>query len=444
MRKLFFFLIVLFLIPSSVYPINPLRVTPVVKAVKKAASAVVNIQASKVIEKEISPFEDFFGPSDLFPFFKDFFPSYKRKFIERSIGSGFIVDGKKRIMLTNAHVIAGASNIKIKLLDGRKFKATLIGSDPDFDIAVLKIKGEGALPQVKMGTSKNLMIGETVIAIGNPFGFSHTVTTGVVSAINRSIQTEEGFFTGLIQTDAAINPGNSGGPLLNILGEVIGINTAIYSGAQGIGFAIPIDKAKYVMREITLHGKVQPVWLGIFVQNVDQNIANYFNLDEIKGILVTDVIKGSPAQKKGIIPGDLILTLNGIDIRSKEQYVQILRNLTSNSPVYLTLIHKGVKRHLSLLPAPLTLNKVLNLAYKRWGFWVKSQGNFLIVKKVLASSPAKRLGLREGDLIYRIGGVRTKKLSDFYNAFVRYRMRNSIILLVVRANRGYYVKLRIF
>ncbi len=443
MKKILFLLFFLF-VPSFVYSFNSLRETPVVKAVKKAAGAVVNIQASKIVEEEFSPFEDFFGESDLFPFFKDLFPSYKRRFIERSIGSGFIVDGKKRIMLTNAHVIAGASNIKIKLLDGRKFKATLIGSDPDFDIAVLKIKGKGVLPQVQMGTSKDLMIGETVIAIGNPFGFSHTVTTGVVSALNRSIQTKEGFFTGLIQTDAAINPGNSGGPLLNILGEVIGINTAIYSGAQGIGFAIPIDKAKYVMHEITLHGKVQPVWLGMFVQNVDQNIANYFNLDEIRGVLVTDVIKETPAQKKGIVPGDLILTLNGIEIKSKEEYVQILRNLTSNSDVYLTLIHKGTKRHIFLLPAPLTLDEVLNLAYKRWGFLVRSRGDFLVVKKVLDSSPAKRLGLREGDIIYRIGGVRTKKLSDFYDAFVRYRMRNSIILLVVRANRGYYVRLRIF
>ncbi len=421
-----------------------IRRNHVVIAVQKAAPAVVNIQATKVVEAEVSPFKDFFGPSDIFPFFKDFFPSYKRKFVERSIGSGFIVDGKRRIMLTNAHVITGASNIKIRLLDGRRFKAELIGSDPDFDIAVLKIKGTGLLPQAVMGTSKDIMIGETVITIGNPFGFSHTVTTGVVSALNRSIQTKEGLYTGLIQTDAAINPGNSGGPLLNILGEVIGINTAIYSGAQGIGFAIPIDKAKYVMHEITTHGKVQPVWLGIFAQNVDQNIANYFNLDEIRGILVTDVVQGTPAFKKGMVPGDLILSMNGIEIYNKTQYVQILRNITLNSSIRLSIIHNGRLRNIVLKPEPLSLKRALKLAYVRWGIWVKKGRGFLIITKISSQSPAKKLGLEPGDRIYKIGGKRTKTISDFYNVFLRYRMRNSLILLVARGNTGYYVRLRLF
>ncbi len=446
MKKLFLtFVLIFLLIPSlGMSSSFNLRITPVVKAVKKVAPSVVNIQATKVVETEVSPFSDFFGSSGLFPFFKEFFPPLKRKFVERSIGTGFIVDGKRRLMLTNAHVITGASNIRVKLLDGRKFQAELVGSDPDFDIAVLKIKGKGELPEAKMGTSKDIMIGETVIAIGNPFGFGHTVTTGVVSAINRCIQTKDGFFTGLIQTDAAINPGNSGGPLLNILGEVIGINTAIYSGAQGIGFAIPIDKAKFVMHEITTHGRVQPVWLGIFAQNVDQNIANYFNLDEIKGILITEVIKDSPAYKAGIEPGDLLLSLNNIELRNKTQYVQILRNLTPNGVISLELIHNGLKRHIYIKPTPLDKEEAIKLAYKRWGFLVRKGRDYLIVSRVLPSSPAERLGLEEGDKIYKIGGIRTKSLEDFFDVFVRYRMRNSIILLVVRGNTGYYVRLRIF
>jgi len=421
-----------------------LRRNLVVQAVEKTAPAVVNIKAAKVVERYSNPFRDFFGDEFFSPFFSDIFPGYKQKFIEQSLGSGVIIDGTKRLVLTNAHVIMGASNIKVKLLDGREFKADLVGCDPDFDVALLKLRGKGKLPEAKMGTSKDLMVGETVIAIGNPYGFSHTVTTGVVSALNRSIRTKQGTYFGFIQTDAAINPGNSGGPLLNILGEVIGINTAIYAKAQGIGFAIPIDKAKNVIYELIHYGKVQPVWLGIFGQDVDPQIASYLRLKSPSGFLVTEVIPSLPAQKQGIKPGDVIVSINGQEIQDKEDYIRYLLNTTSESRLRIRLIREGKLYETSpLAPAPFTFDEAAHLIKKKWGFWGKFIKDHIVVTKVYPNSPASDLGLREGDLIYRIGGVRLKSKHDIFRAYIRYRLERRVMLVVVRQGRMYYVRMHI-
>lgn len=423
-----------------------LRRTPVVEAVSKTSPSVVNIQASRTVERRGGPFSEFFGSRDFFrPFFEDMLPERKRRMVQRSLGSGVIIDKERRLVLTNAHVITGASDISVKLLDGRTFQADLVGSDPDFDLAVLELGGQDDLPEASLGSSEDLMPGETVIAIGNPYGFSHTVTTGVISALNRTVETKHGPSMGFIQTDTAINPGNSGGPLLNILGQVIGINTAMFAQAQGIGFAIPIDKARRVVDELVSHGQVQPVWLGLSGQNVDQRTASYLGLQASRGLLVTTVFQGTPAQRSGLQSGDVLLALEGTAIEDKRHYLSLLRNVTRDEQLRLRLWRDGQALEKTLGPIAFRPSRVRDIALHRWGFGVEStsrqQG--LRINQIRPAGPAQSLGLQSGDLVYKIAGQPMQTLEDFTDAFMRYRMDNSVLLLVVRQGQGYYLRLRV-
>src|SRR5881409_3037402 len=270
---------------------DPERRSLVVQAVEKASPAVVNVSTEQVVERRASPFP---FPQDPFfeEFFRDFVDPRPRRFKTTSLGSGVIVAADGTIV-TNVHVIQRASRIQVTLIDQREFDAKLVGADADADIAVLRIKAGGDLPHIPFGTSADLMIGETVIAIGNPFGLSHTVTTGVVSAVGRSLRDEDRTYTDFIQTDASINPGNSGGPLLNIKGELVGIDTAIYGKAQGIGFAIPVDRARRVMKDLVSYGEVRRVWVGLAVQDLTPNLAQHFGVR--RGVIVAEVEAKSPA-----------------------------------------------------------------------------------------------------------------------------------------------------
>ncbi|MDY7000656.1 MAG: trypsin-like peptidase domain-containing protein [Thermodesulfobacteriota bacterium] len=424
---------------------NP-RMTPVVKAVQAVAPAVVNITTAKVVEREISPFGGLFPDEFLSPFFRDFFGSgVKQRFTRQSLGSGVIIDGPKGLVLTNAHVISGATTIRARLLDGREFTAEMVGSDPDFDLAVLRLADAHDLPQVNMGNSGGLLIGETVIAIGNPFGFSHTVTTGVISALKRSVNTKQGVFTDFIQTDAAINPGNSGGPLLNILGELIGVNTAIQADAEGIGFAIPIGKAKRVIRELLDQGFVSHVWLGLSGQNLDQSVAGYFGLNSVSGMLVTEVFKDAPAHRAGIRAGDVILEIEGNKVQDKDHYLKLLRNYTQGKALEARVFRDGAALRTRVVVEPFPKEKVAAFVWERWGFTVgrEARGAALPIMKVRQNSPSMRLGLEPGDALLKIGGIRQAGVQDFVRAFMRYRMQNSLLLLVGRGNRTYYARLRI-
>ena len=296
LRSLFFLLLLSSLFFSSpgwgeqVFP----RENAIVRAVREVSPAVVNISTSKFVERGVNPFFPWEN-DDLFNrFFRDFFEPRRRQYVQKSLGSGVIIDSTHKYILTNHHVIVRASKIVITLANQKEFEARVVGTDPESDLAVLKIETDSAIPAITMGGSDDLMIGETVIAIGNPFGLSHTVTTGVISALNRSVRTQTGVYHNFIQIDASINPGNSGGPLLNINGELIGINTAIYSGAEGIGFAIPIDRAKGIVNDLINYGRVHTAWLGIMVQDIDENLVNYFHLPVDYGALITEIMAGSP------------------------------------------------------------------------------------------------------------------------------------------------------
>ncbi len=444
-RILFFAFLLVLLFPLSARAEDSPRLTPVVRAVQSVAPAVVNITTSQVVEENVNPFADLFAQQFGNPMLRDFFGrGGKRKVTRQSLGSGVIIDGRKALVLTNAHVIAGASSITVRLLDGREFEAELLGSDPDFDLAVLRLNKAGSLPQAAMGASGDLLMGETVIAIGNPYGFSHTVTTGVISASGRTIRSDQGTFTDLIQTDAAINPGNSGGPLLNILGQLIGINTAIQANAEGIGFAIPIDKARRVVDELLSKGAVAHVWLGLLAQNLDQSLAGYFNLSSTRGMLVTEVYDGSPGARAGIKPGDVLLSVEGVPVEDREHYLQLLRNYVTGQRLALNLFREGKSLNLTAEAGAFPVERVPELAFGRWGLTLAaSPQGALAVSQVRSGSPAQKLGLQPGDLVLKLGGIVLERPEDFAEAFARYRMRNSLLLLVVRENRRYYVKLLI-
>ena len=420
---------------------DSLRITPVVRAVQKVSPAVVNISVTRIVERGDSPFKLFGG--EAFEMLLEGLPVPQRKYRSQSTGSGVIINGRKGLVLTNAHVLTGGSDIKVKMINGEEFQAEIVGSDADFDLAVLKIKGAKNLPQVAMGDSSDIYIGETVIAIGNPFGYTHTVTTGVVSALKRTVKSKEGAFTDFIQTDAAINPGNSGGPLLNIMGDLIGINTAIQARAEGIGFAIPINRAKRVVKELLASGRVSPVWLGLSGQDLDQGSASYFGLSRVYGVLVTDVYKETPAAYAGIHPGDIILSMNGIEVQDKAGYLGLLRVQTRSEDVDLAVLHDGKVRNIVVRPQSLDLRQIRSQAWSRWGIVVDkdSRGRGMLVGKVRKNSGSARLGLQPGDKIHQIGNQRVSSQQDFLDAFLRYRMNNKVMLKVQRGRNFYYVKL---
>lgn len=419
-------LLLLLILASPVHAITGERLTPVVKAVSAAAPAVVNITTTQT--RHDTPLERFFGPG-MDPFRGR--PGARRS----SLGSGVIVDGEKGIVLTNAHVIAGGDEIMVHLQDGRDFPARIRGVDPDFDIATLQITGAPKLPALPLGDSSDLMPGETVIAIGNPFGFTHTVTTGVISALDRSIRNSGGMLTGLIQTDAAINPGNSGGPLLNIEGTLIGINTAIDARGEGIGFAIPINKAARVMEGLMTQGKVEPLWLGLIVQDVDQRMARALGLPEPAGAIIAQVMPGTPADKAGLSPGDVIVQLNAAKLNDKRDYVNALRNQTES--VNLQIIRNGKPFPVKLTPARFDDSAARKLMEKRWGLTAQERNN----KVTVASATGPAAFLRKGDRIRAIGDRPVASLADLLDIFRRERMSGQIMLVVERNGRNYYGRL---
>lgn len=432
------------------------RETPVVRAVRMISPAVVNISSEYEIQQRAYPFSGR-GPDSLFDFFyRDFFdPGFERKYKRTSLGSGVIIDGEMGFILTNAHVIQSTGDINVLLQDGREYKSRVKGSDPDSDLAVLQIEFDSPLPSVRMGDSEDLMIGETVIAIGNPFGFSHTVTTGVISAIDRSIRTEDAVYHNFIQTDASINPGNSGGPLLNINGELVGINTAIYAKAQGIGFAIPINTAKRIVSDLIQYGEVIPVWTGVVVQRLDPRLVRYLGLpDDIKGVLVREVETRSPAEKAGIRPGDVIFAVGGVPVESESSFAGSLRKFAAGDTVVFDLMTGGERRRASLSAAIFPIEKAMDLSERLLGIRVEdlTVGNRarykaeakegVIITKVAENSYLGEIGVLPGDVILKIDDTVVKNADDYKEAMVKYRMKSSAVILLQRENRGYYITVK--
>ncbi|MBQ9536416.1 MAG: trypsin-like peptidase domain-containing protein [Desulfovibrionaceae bacterium] len=409
------------------------RYTPVVKAVQKAAPAVVNLTCTQITGRRLSPLELFFD--DFFPGFPQRRPQMQKR---ASLGSGIIVDGKRGLVLTNAHVIDQSDEIMVHLQDGREFHAIVRGAEPDFDIAVLALKGAHNLPELPLGDSQDLLPGETVIAIGNPFGFSHTVTTGVVSAKGRTIHSKSGMLTDLIQTDAAINPGNSGGPLLNLEGQLIGINTAVDTRAEGIGFAIPVNKARRVMESLMGESRIAPFWLGILAEDLDGQTAWALGLEQNHGILVTAVFEHTPAAKAGITAGDIIESINNTIVGDRRDYIGLLKNQTGD-PLSLNIRKQGQLITLKIAPEPFTDNTAQALLTERWGFTVRETRRGLSIQAVRPGGPASIL--RSGDLLLAVSAMPVRNQKELLQAFRRERMANQILLQIVRGGRSYYARI---
>jgi len=428
------------------------RETAVVKAVRAVSPAVVNISSAYEVRKRSGPFSGF----GLNPFFEEFFrdfydPRFERRQRHTSLGSGVIIDGAKGLILTNAHVIQKTGTIKVTLKNELEFEARIVGTDPDSDLAVLQIDSENRLPAINMGSSDDLMIGETVIAIGNPFGFSHTVTTGVISAVNRSIRAEDRVYHDFIQIDASINPGNSGGPLLNINGDLIGINTAIYAKAQGIGFAIPISKARKIISDLIQYGEVKQAWIGITVQDMDETLASYLAVSGKTGVIVKSVESQSPAEKAGLKDSDIIFSIGNKKVNSVADYQSIAKSLAAGDTMQISLWRNGKEKTIAVETKVFPLELAEALAFKLLGIRVDdittdirrkyrlATREGVMISEIKQNSYLARIGAEPGDVIRQIDDFTIQNAEDFKKAIAKFRRKNSMVLLLQRGDQGYYI-----
>lgn len=432
------------------------RVIPSLSGLIKAIKpCVVNISTESVIEgpsldeRFFGPFKDFFGDD----FFDRFFGDIpRRQFKTRSLGSGFIID-KEGYILTNNHVVEKAQQIKVKLTDGKEYDAKIIGRDPKTDIALIKVSAKNSLPVATLGDSDKLEVGDWVIAIGNPFGLEHTVTVGIVSAKGRVIGA--GPYDDFIQTDASINPGNSGGPLFNLNGEVVGINTAIISGGQGIGFAIPINMAKELLPQLKSRGKVVRGWLGVVIQKVTPDIAKKFALSEAEGALVSDVMEDSPAEKAGIRVGDVIVSYDGKKIGDMETLPRLVATTPIGKKVKVEIIRDGKRMVLDVTIAELKeeaakislrpeTERNLGLVVQNITPDIARHLNLkdrkgVIVTDVDPNSVAAEAGIRPQDIIREVDKRPINSVKEFRDAISRANLREGIIFLIRRGERSFYV-----
>ncbi|QWV93014.1 DegQ family serine endoprotease [Geomonas oryzisoli] len=422
------------------------------KLAKKLKPAVVNISTSKTIamKKRQHP-----GGDPFQEYFEKFFEAPRQQpHKQQSMGSGFIISDDGYI-ITNNHVVKDADDIKVKLSDGREYKGEIKGRDDKLDLALVKIEAKAHLPVAPLGDSDKMEVGDWVMAIGNPFGLSQTVTAGIISAQGRVIGS--GPYDDFIQTDASINPGNSGGPLFNTDGEVIGINTAIVAGGQGIGFAIPINMAKEILPQLKESGKVTRGWLGVSVQMVTQDLAKSFGMESEQGALVAEVMKDSPAEKAGVKGGDIILEYDGHAIKEMSELPRRVAATPVGKKVKLVVLRDGKQ-----VPLQVTIEKlkegededaavtgdrlglkVIDLTQER-AQQMRLQGEKgVLVADVQADSIAERAGIVEGDLIREINGVRIASVKDYSKVIAGVKKGGYLKMLLRRGEASLFVALRI-
>src|SRR6058998_3661192 len=444
--------------PAEPRPAPKMDPKAVLRAMEEAFSAVADrvtpavVHVSTVPKKappgsaEESPerFREFFGEE----FYERYFRRRPRE-DARATGSGVLVDAKGYI-LTNNHVIENAQEIIVRLSDQRKFPARLVGRDPKTDLAVLKVDSPAPLPAAALGNSDTLRVGQWAIAIGNPFGLDRTVTVGIVSATAR---TRVGVtqYDNFIQTDASINPGNSGGPLLNIDGKVIGINTAIVATGQGIGFSIPINQARDVMQQLITRGRVVRGWLGIVIQDVTDQLSGSFGVKEREGVLVDEVMKGSPAEAAGLRAGDVVVELSGTPIKEVSDLQRRIAAVKPGQTMKLTVIREKkpvpVTVKIGEMPAdePVVAEA---LGTNEWGFSVESLtgdaalrfdllvSRGLLVTDVQSGSPAEKAGLRRGDVILEVARRPADDAAGLFRALGALKPGESALIYVHRAGGG--------
>jgi serine protease Do len=439
-------------------PGAPVAVNPFVRIAEDEKKAVVNISTTKFFKHRAggrgpgarSPFDEFYGGDESFNRFFGEVPEQNLQ--QKSLGSGVIVD-KEGYILTNNHVVDGADDIRVTLLNGKSYDAEVRGRDPKTDLALIRIKPENGLPVAPLGDSDALQVGEWVMAIGNPFGLGHTVTVGVVSAKDRTIGA--GPYDAFIQTDASINPGNSGGPLFNVRGEVVGINTAIVSAGQGIGFAIPANLAKSVLEQLREKGSVTRGWLGVQVQELTPELRESFELGERSGALVARVIEGDPAEKAGVKSGDVVVAFDGRPVRSDKDLVSIVGNTPVGRTVPLTVVRDGKELTLEVkiakrsdekdeAAAPGAEGEQEEGGKARIGVTVQDltkeladrlgldEAKGVLVSGVEPGGPADRAGVQRGDVVLTVNKKSVTSAQEFVAA-VRKAGPGATVRLLLRS-----------
>jgi serine protease Do len=430
----------------------------------KLKPSVVNISTSRVVHagprgRENAP-PRFRGPNDPSQdfgedFFRRFFGDQQpREFKAQSLGSGFLLDDQGYI-LTNNHVVDNQDEILVRLSDEHEFKAKLIGGDAKTDIALIKIEVKGVtLTPVELGDSDAIDVGDWVVAIGNPFGFGHTVTAGIISAKERVIGS--GPYDNFLQTDAAINPGNSGGPLFDVKGRVVGINTAIVSGGTGLGFAIPVNMAKQIISQLRKEGKVTRGWLGVMIQEVNADLARSFGLEESKGALVSEVSKDSPADKAGLKRGDVIVEFDGIAVDRMNQLPRLVAARAPGSEVKVVLLREGKKKTVQVTLGELRDEGVAKAEIEdQMGMTVQEitpelrshldieEESGLVVAGVEPGGAAAQAGLQRGDVILEVNQEPAKDLNAYRKAVREGRSKDSVLFLVRRGTGTLFVVVRL-
>lgn len=404
----------------------PVRRNEVVAVVEKVSPAVVNISAEQTVRRRTSLFDDFFGGFEASP----------RRYKTQSLGSGVLINSSG-VVLTNDHVVSGASRIIATTRSGDEYECDIVGSDRDNDLAVLRVRGRhGTLPTIPLGTSADILIGETVIAIGNPFGLSNTVTAGVVSALGRTVpeQNSERVFTDFIQTDASINPGNSGGPLVNIDGQMIGINTAIVGGASGIGFAIPVDRAKRIVDDLLHFGAVRPAWIGVRGRTAT---SRYAGAGKPIGFRVTAVQPNSPAAVARISANDIITGVNGRPVESKNDFDTALSAQGPGSTLTLTVKNGNAVRKASVRVSEPPSSLWARMLRDDIGIEVAPGRGALRITRVARSSAAERAGLEPGDSLVGLNGERIASTQEAQTILNRDYSRTTLLMVVARGGWEY-------
>jgi len=406
--------------PPAGAAVPEVRRGPIVAVVETVSPAVVNVSAESMV-RQMDPFFGVFGGS-------------RRT---QSLGSGLIVDASG-IVVTNAHVIEGASRIVVTTLDGRELEADVVGSDRDSDLAVLKVAGKG-LPARPLGRSSDLLIGETVVAIGNPFGLSHSVTVGVLSARGRAVPSESGerVYTDFLQTDASINPGNSGGPLVNLAGAVIGVNTAVISGASGIGFAIPADRARRVVEDLLRFGELQPLWTGLRLKTLDADLVRENELLVARGALVEKVVEDSPARRAGLRAGDVLVAVAGAPVASREDLITAIYSVEAGRSLTLTARRGRESVEITLRPERPPEVLGLKLLRQQVGLDVEATRGGLRIVRVAARSAAADRGLEAGDFLLAANGQRIESIEALSREVMRAVERGGLLVAVQRGRFVY-------
>jgi serine protease Do len=435
-----------------------------VNVAEAISPCVVNLSVEKTVRDNGGSFPGFrfhngFEGTPFEDFFKDFFDrgNGPREFKDQSLGTGFIVDSRGYI-LTNNHVVKGADEIIVHLLDGRKFKGKIVGTDPKVDLALIKIDVSDSLPTARLGNSSKTKIGEWVIAIGNPFGLEHTITVGVISAKGRSLG-QGTRYDNFIQTDASINPGNSGGPLVNIYGEVIGINTAIVAGGQGIGFAIPVDIAKHIINGLIKHGKVTHAWLGIYIQDIDDTLAKHFKVNPKSGVLVADVMKDSPSEKAGIKRGDIITKVNEKKVSTPSDLQSEILEKDVGEKVEVTVLRDGKEAVYNIVLEEMTGDgegSGLSDSEHGWRgmtlqditpeitseFKLPLQVQGVIITKIEPRTSAAEAQIQKGDVLIGINNQSIESLDGFNKIVKQIQDGEDVILVIKRGRHTFFVGLQ--